>query len=62
MCGLHDSAVRKAPVDSQRYSTPRPPHGISAGLREWVVLTVWPEITKSSSLTSPMCSALILLL
>merc|ERR1719428_1816193 len=32
-CFMHASVDRKAPVDSQTYSTPRSPHGISVGSR-----------------------------
>eukprot|EP00966_Prymnesium_polylepis_P037254 864802-Prymnesium_polylepis.1 len=32
-CAAHLSAVRKAPVDSQTYSTPAAAHGMSSGER-----------------------------
>ena len=56
---LHDehvwtvSAVRKTPVDSQTYSAPCSPKGMSAGSRVWERATFCPSITWEVDNPSP---------
>merc|ERR1719163_2139402 len=51
-CFMQPSVVRKAPVDSQTYSTPTEPQGISVGSRVAVSDTGRPLITRPLSSSS----------
>merc|ERR1719253_1962544 len=51
-CFMQPSVVRKAPVDSQTYSTPREPHGISVGSRVAVRVTSRPSTMRPDSVAS----------